>query len=83
MLDVLYKLKCFIKKSGVCLISLPPKIWQPKVTSKYKTTDYADDIDDGIFDYADFGNCVFRSYLSLEYSQQNDLIGFINDRDTA
>ena len=58
-LDVTNKLMCFIQKSILCFISLPPKIWRPKVTSKYKTPDYADDIDDGIFDYAAFGYCVF------------------------
>ena len=74
MVDVSYKLKCIINKSSVCLISLPPKIWQPKVTSKYKTPDYANDIDDGIFDYAAFGNCVFCPDLSWEYAKRNDLI---------
>ena len=53
------KLKCIIKKSSVCLIILPPKIWRPKFTSKYKTPDYANDIDDGIFDHVAFGNFVF------------------------
>ena len=57
-------------------------MWQPKVTSKYKTSDYADDIDDGVFDYADFGNCIFRPDLSQD-AEQNELIKFINDSDTA
>ena len=61
------------------MISLPPTIWQPKVKSKYKIPDYADDVDDGIFDYADFGHCIFLPYLSWEDAKSNDFIEFIND----
>ena len=83
MVDVSYKLKCIINKSSVCFISLSPKIWQPKVTQKYKTPDYADDSGDSIFDYAAFGNCAFRPDLSWEDAKHNDLIEFINDSDTT
>ena len=82
-LDVHYKLKCIINKYSACLISLPLKIWRPKVTSKYKTPDYSDDIDDSIFDYVDIGNCVFHPYLSWEDAKRNDLIEFNNYRDMA
>ena len=77
-LDVPYKLKCLINKSSVFLTSLPPKIWRPKLTSKHKTPYYANDIDDGIFYCADFGNCVFLSDLSWEDSKLNYLIEFFN-----
>ena len=77
------KLKWIINKFSVLLISLQSKIWQPKFTSKYKTPDYADDIDDGIFDYADFGSCIFCPDLSWEDAKRNDLIEFINDCDTS
>ena len=64
------------------MIILPPKIWRPKFISKYKTPNYADDIDDGVFDYAGFCHCVFRPDLSWEDAERNDLIKFINDSDT-
>ena len=81
--DFPYKLKCLINKYGVWLISLPPKIWRPKFTSTYKTSDYANDIGDSVFDYAIFGNCIFLPYLSWEDVKRNVLIEFINDSDTA
>ena len=64
------------QKSSVYLISLPPKIWQPKVTPKYKTLDQANDIDYGIFDYAAFGKLFFspRYILGICQTEWLDIV---------
>ena len=43
------------------MIEVPPKIWRPKMVSKYTTPDYADNNLDGILDYSKFGRYVYRS----------------------
>ena len=39
-------------------------------------------MDNGIFDYADFGKCIFRPDLSWEDAKRNDLKKIINESDT-
>ena len=60
------------------MIEIPPKIWRPKVLSRWKPVELADDIDDGIFDYTSYGgNCVFRpSSSSPVVPVRDDIILF-------
>ena len=42
------------------MIEVPPKIWRPKVVSRY-TTPLLDDDDIGdILDYGQYGKCVYK-----------------------
>ena len=38
-------------RGSIFVISVPPKIWRPKVHNKYTPQDYSIDINDGIFDF--------------------------------
>ena len=56
-------------------IEVPAKIWRPKVVSKYTTPEYYGADIDNILDYAQFGNCVYRSNLTWENnSERTDII---------
>ena len=48
------------------MIEVPPKIWRPKMVSKYTTPDYADNDLDDILDYGKFGRCVYRSDIKWD-----------------
>ena len=43
--------------------------------------EYATDIDDGIFEYSDYGNCVFRPNLKWVDRKREDIIWFNEDND--
>ena len=64
------------------LIDLPPKIWRPKVTSKYTLPDYSNDVDKGIFDYKCYGKCVFRPKHSWDPGTRSDIITFKKTTDS-
>ena len=38
--------------------------------------EYATDVDDGMFNYSDSGNCFFRPSLKLENTLSDDIIDF-------
>ena len=42
------------------MIEVPPKMWRPKQMNKYEPPEYATDISEGVFDFANYGNTVFR-----------------------
>ena len=48
------------------MIEVPPKIWRPKMVSKYTTPDYADNDLGDILDYSKFGRCVYRSDIKWD-----------------
>ena len=47
-------------QGSVLLINIPSKVWRPKKVSKFIPADNYDDIEDGVFDYKQYGNAVFR-----------------------
>ena len=65
------------------MIEVPPKIWLPKVTSKYTLPEYAADINEGALDFSDYGNCVFKPKNINEWkdSARQDLIIFDESTD--
>ena len=58
------------------MIEVPPKIWRPKVVNKYIPPDYANDIDECVFDFPQFGNTVYRPPSPWVDHDRTDLILF-------
>ena len=58
------------------MISIPPKIFRPKVTSQYTTPDYDTIVDDGVFDFTNYGNCVFKPKLTWDPGDREDIIKY-------
>ena len=61
---------------SIMLIELPPKVWIPKLVNKYIPPDYADNIDEGIFDFARYGKAVYRPRVNWEEGESTNLITF-------
>ena len=45
--------------------------------------EYATNFDDGMFNYSDHGNCVFRTSLKWDNTPRDDIIDFNKDDDIA
>ena len=59
------------------MIEVPPKIWRPKVTSKYTCPDIRDAAVDDILDYGQFGQCLYKPKLQWDDGQKRmDIIMF-------
>ena len=58
---------------------MPPKIWRPKVLSKYTVPEYSDIDVDNILDYSQFGNCVYRPLLTWDNNNDRDDIIIFDD----
>ena len=65
------------------MIDVPPKIWRPKPENKHIPLDYATDVDDGFFDFANHGNTVFRTRKRWADKERDDLIIFDAENDMA
>ena len=63
------------------VIEVPPKVWQPKIVNKYKMPEY-EDVDNGVFEFQSYGNCVFRNSFVWDAGSRADIIDFDDDRDT-
>ena len=57
------------------MIEVPPKIWTPKIVNQFKMPSY-DDIDDGIFQFQSFGNCVYRTEKCWQDGDRTDILCF-------
>ena len=68
-----------LNASRVCLIDIPPKVWRPKVQSRYKLPEYTNDISEGVFDFTHHGKCVYKPKLTWEDRQRDDIISFDED----
>ena len=66
--------------STLLLIKVPPKIWQPKVVNQFRMPSY-DDVDDGIFEFKAFGNCVLRNDSQWSSGERTDVIQFDDSKD--
>ena len=62
------------------MIEVPPKIWKPKIINQFKMPTY-NDVDDGIFQFQSFGNCVYRTNKCWQGRDQDDLIKFDDPTD--
>ena len=40
------------------VIDVPPKIWRPKPVDRYLPLDYANDIDDSVFEFEQYGKAI-------------------------
>ena len=65
-----------VRAANLCIIEVPPKVWRPKVINKYIPVDYADDIDDGIFDFECYGKTFFRPKGEWSEGTRTDIIAF-------
>ena len=54
----------------------PKNIWRPKVKNRYIPLDYLDDIDDGLFDYTNYGKSVFKQKVFWKAHTRNDIITY-------
>ena len=72
-----------INHSQIYVISLPPKIWRLTPSSQYIPVEYADDIDEGIFDYSHHGKAVYQPKLKWEHRDRHDLITYNECTDKA
>ena len=62
---------------------MPPKIWRPKVTSKYKIPEYTTDVYGGMFNYSDWGDCILQPSLKWYNTPCDDIIDFNKDNDIS
>ena len=53
------------------------------MVSNYSLPEYTTDIDDGIFDYKWYGNCVFRPTSTWEPGKRTDILLFDPEKDTT
>ena len=58
-------------------------MWRPKVENKYIPLEYGNDIDDGVFDFKQCGNKVFRPAKTWADKPRSDLILYDVKKDTA
>ena len=69
-------------RGDVLLITIPPKVWRPKVINRYIPIDYSSDIDEGVFDYKCYGKAVFRPIVSWNDTERQDIIFYQEDEDS-
>ena len=65
------------------MIKLPPKIWRPKVVSKYTIPDLCTNINEGAFDFGQFGKCFYRPPSRWKNFVCSDIIPFNDAIDMA
>ena len=54
---------------------MPPKIWRPKVTSKYTIPGYgSNDVDEGFFDFTNYTKCIFCPHIEVSRLCQRDYV---------
>jgi hypothetical protein len=49
-----------LKFANLFVIEVPAKLWRPKPTDKYLPMDYADDVDDNVFVFEQYGKSMHR-----------------------
>ena len=67
--------------ASIFSIELLNKVWCPKVPNKYIPVDYGEDIDDGIFYYANYGETVLRPKEKWDDRDRYDIIKFEHTKD--
>ena len=62
--------------SSIMLIEVPPKVCIPKLANKYIPPDYAGNIDEGVFDFAQYGKAVYIPRENYKEVKSTNLITF-------
>ena len=64
-------------------IQVPPKVWRPKQQNRFTPPEYANDIDEGVFEFKEFGNAVYRPKEPWpEGAERDDIIHFDAEQHT-
>ena len=61
-------------RGSIHFIEVPPKLWRPKQVNKYVPLEYADDIEEGVFDFVHYGKTVFRPNIQWKDRVRDDII---------
>ena len=61
-------------KGSIHVIEVPSKHWRPKQVNKYIPVEYAEDIDDGVFDYEHYGKTMYRPKKLWKDGIRDDII---------
>ena len=62
------------------MIEVPPKVWTPKIINQFKMPVY-EDVDDGVFQFPSYGNCLYRKKFCWQDGDRADIIKFDSERD--
>ena len=68
-------------QGSILLINIPPKVWRPKQENRYIPVDNLDNIEDGLFDYRQYGKAVFRPATHWKDRERNDIIEYSEEKD--
>ena len=63
-------------QGSIILISIPPKVWIPKQINQYVPVDDLSDIEEGVFDYKQYGKTIFRPALRWQDRKRDDIIEY-------
>ena len=66
-------------RGSICLSEVPPKLWRPKMVSKYTIPEYFDDAIDDILDYGQFSNCVYKPKFERESGKPREILIIYDD----
>jgi hypothetical protein len=70
-------------QGSVMAIQVPPKVWRPKQQNRFTPPEYANDIDEGVFEFKEFGNAVYRPKEPWpEGAERDDIIHFDAEQHT-
>ena len=58
------------------MIIIPPKVWRPKVISRYIPVNDLSDIDEGISDYKQYEKAVFRPISQWKDIERHDMVSY-------
>ena len=58
-------------QGSMLLIKITPKLWRPKMINKYVPVDYPNDVEEGVFDYKQYGKAVFRPVARWQDIERN------------
>ena len=61
-------------RGSIHVIEVPPKFWRPKQVNKYVPLEYADDIEEGVFDFVHYGKTLFRPNIQWKDRVRDDII---------
>ena len=56
----------------VCIIEVPPKIWRPTQENRYRMPEYANDINEGAWDFKVYGKAMYKPKLEWTDNQRSE-----------
>ena len=59
---------------SVLLINIHTKVWRPKMVNKYTHVEYSSDVDEGVFDFKQYGKAIFRTLPQCEDIKRDYII---------